>query len=73
VAHLTLGGEAKLRAAGDLVRFAFNMAKDLGTRVVKLEVLSRPLGQYDVSSRLTASDSAGNYLQNAKVLATWQR
>ncbi|MFT3924221.1 MAG: M66 family metalloprotease [Myxococcales bacterium] len=66
------GGEAKLRAAGDLARFAFNLPQDVGKRVTKLEILSRPLGQYDQNSRLSASDSASNYLQNATVLATWK-
>ena len=67
------GGEAELRADGDLVRFAFNLPADVGKRVSKLELLTRPLGHYDMASRLSASDSASNYLQNARVLATWQR
>jgi hypothetical protein len=68
---LAAGGE--LRANEDTLRFAFNLPQDVGHRVIKLEVLSRPLGQYNASSRLGSGDSAANYLAAAKVLATWTK
>jgi hypothetical protein len=67
------GGEAELRVDGDYARFAMNLPAALGKRVVKLEVVARPLGHYTTESRLTASDSAVSYFANARVLATWSR
>jgi hypothetical protein len=62
-----------LREAGDHERFAFNLPRALAERVVKLELLSRPLGHYSEDSRLDESDSAASYLSTATVLATWER
>jgi hypothetical protein len=67
------GAETVLREAGDHERFAFNLPRVLGERVVKLEVLSRPLGHYSEDSRLDEADSAATYLDAATVLATWNR
>jgi hypothetical protein len=67
------GAETVLREAGDHERFAFNVPRALGERVVKLEVLSRPLGHYSEDSRLDETDSAATYLDTATVLATWDR
>jgi hypothetical protein len=67
------GAEAVLRADGDHAGFAINLPAALGKRVVKLEVLARPLGQYAAESRLAASDSAASYFASARVLASWQR
>jgi hypothetical protein len=68
-----LSGGGALRAAGDTQTFAFNLPQELGHRVVKLELLSRPLGQYDATSRLGSGDSAASYLSKAKTLATWNK
>lgn len=67
------GAEAVLREPGDHERFAFNLPRALGERVVKLEVISRPLGQYSEDSRLDDADSAATYLDGSTVLATWDR
>jgi hypothetical protein len=67
------GAETVLREAGAHERFAFNLPRALGERVVKLELLSRPLGQYTESSRLDETDTAASYLDGATVLATWNR
>jgi hypothetical protein len=71
--HRLYGAESELRKAFDRARFAFNLPKAIGDKVVTLEVLSRPLGQYAESSRLTAADSAENYFAKATVLATWRK
>ena len=73
VFHRLYGSEAVLRKTGDHARFALNLPAELGNEVVQCEVLSRPLGQYAVESRLTEQDSAENYLDEAVVLATWVR
>lgn len=67
------GAETVLREPGDHERFAFNLPRALGERVIKLELLSRPLGQYSEDSRLDETDSAATYLSTATVLATWDR
>lgn len=67
------GGEAVLRADGDSVRFAYNLPAAQGEAVVKLELVARPLGQFDQASRLDESDSAQNYFEAATVLGTWQK
>lgn len=65
--------EAELRTEGDAARFAFNLPRELGDAVVKLELIQRPLGHFDAASRLDASDSAANYFEVAQVLGTWQK
>jgi hypothetical protein len=67
------GAETVLREPGEHERFAFNLPRSLGERVVKLELLSRPLGQYTEASRLDETVTAANYLDGATVLATWNR
>ena len=70
--RLSAGG-AELRVKDDYAIFAVNLPAALGARVKKLEVVSRPLGQYTESSRLTASVTAATYYQGARVLSTWER
>ncbi|HSC88424.1 MAG TPA: M66 family metalloprotease, partial [Polyangiaceae bacterium] len=67
------GGEAVLRADGDHARFAFNLPRELGDRIVKCEVLTRPLGHYAAESRLDESVTPDNFYSQAVVLATWER
>jgi hypothetical protein len=67
------GSETVLRQTGDHERFPLNVPAELGARVMMLEVLSRPLGQYSEESRLRETDSAESYLETATVLATWSR
>lgn len=68
-----LAGGGDLRKDGDTLRFAINLPSATGQRVTKLEVLSRPLGHWDASSRLASDTTPASYLAKATVLATWQR
>lgn len=74
VLHRLYAPSAKLRAGDPAPAwFAVNLPADLGRRVTRCEVLSRPLGHYDPASRLTAADSAATYFASATVVATYVR
>ena len=55
------------------MRFAYNLPAAMGEAVVKLELVARPLGQFEQASRLSAADTSANYFEAATVLGTWQK
>jgi hypothetical protein len=73
VVQLASSAGKSLRQAGDTVWFAVNVPKAIAAHVVKLEVLSRPLGQYAPDSQIAQDFEPSKFLDSAKVVATWHR
>ena len=61
-----------LAANGDAIGFAVNLPLALGRRVTRIDVVSRPLGQWSSASALTSSDTAANFYSRAVVVASFR-